>query len=156
MFKIHQTGVRKIPQMGDVSAHHHIYCWPCRPDRAASTVDRDRRRRVTGSAHLGRSIPDLEVLRNTKGNASRMDPAPMPERIAPSDPFAVVLRAEDATGPVVLQSALDANGATVAFHTERQRLKQQHVVGELLVMRQGASARTLLREPLHQPPRTGS
>jgi hypothetical protein len=72
----------------------------------------------------------------------------MLKRIDPFDPFAIVLRADDAAAPVVLQSARDADGATIAFHTEKQQLKQQQVVGDLLLVRQGEGARTLLREPL--------
>jgi len=71
----------------------------------------------------------------------------MLERIDPRDPFAIVLRADDTAAPVVLQTARDADGATVAFQTERQRLKQRRVVGDLLLVHQ-KKARTLLREPL--------
>ena len=71
----------------------------------------------------------------------------MLERIDPRDPFAIVLRADDTAAPVVLQTARDADGATVAFQTERQRLKQRRVVGDLLLVLQ-KKARTLLREPL--------
>ena len=70
------------------------------------------------------------------------------KRSDPCDPFAIVLRAGDTGQPVVLQSARDADGATVAFDAERQRLTQQQVVGDLLLMRQGEDARTLLREAL--------
>ena len=71
----------------------------------------------------------------------------MLERIDPRDPFAIVLRADDTAAPVILQTARDADGATVAFQTERQRLKQRRVVGDLLLVHQ-KKARTLLREPL--------
>ena len=72
----------------------------------------------------------------------------MLKRIDPFDPFAIVLRAGDAAEPVILQSARDADGATVAFYNEEQRLKQRQVVGDLLLVHQ-EDARTLLREPLH-------
>ena len=71
----------------------------------------------------------------------------MLERIDPRDPFAIVLRADDTAAPVVLQTARDADGATVAFQTERQRLHRRRVVGDLLLVHQ-KKARTLLREPL--------
>jgi hypothetical protein len=58
-----------------------------------------------------------------------------------------VLRADDVAAPVILQSAQDANGATVAFRAEKQRLTQRQVVGDLLLVHQH-NARTLLREPL--------
>ena len=77
-----------------------------------------------------------------------MNPVHMRKRIDPVDPFAIVLRAWDAAEPVVLQSARDADGATVAFDAERCWLAQQQVVGDLLLMRQGKGARTLLWEPL--------
>ena len=76
-----------------------------------------------------------------------MSPVRMLKRIDPVDPFAIVLRADDAAEPVVLQSARDANGATVAFHTEKQRLKQRRVVGDLLLVHQ-KKAQTLLWESL--------
>ena len=77
-----------------------------------------------------------------------MSPVQRRKRIDPVDPFAIVLRAWDTAEPVVLQSARDADGATVAFHAERCRLTHQQVVGELLLMRQGEDARTLLWERL--------
>jgi hypothetical protein len=77
-----------------------------------------------------------------------MSPVRVLKRTDPCDPFAIVLRAYDAAEPVVLQSARDADGATVAFYAERRRLTHKQVVGELLLMRQGAEARTLLWERL--------
>ena len=88
-----------------------------------------------------------------EGVLSRMSPVRMLKRIDPVDPFAIVLCAWDAAEPVVLQSARDADGATVAFYTEWQRLKHNQVVGELLLVRQGEDARTLLREPLREQAR---
>ena len=76
-----------------------------------------------------------------------MSPVPMPKHIDPRDSFAIVLRADDPAAPVVLQSARDADGATVVFHAEKQRLKQLRVAGDLLLVHQ-QKARTLLREPL--------
>jgi len=64
------------------------------------------------------------------------------------DPFAIVLRPIGATEPVVLQSAADADTATVAFYTERRRLQQSHVAGDLMVVRQGRDTRPLLWESL--------
>ena len=81
-----------------------------------------------------------------------MNSARTQKRIDPRDPFAIVLRAEDAAAPVVLQSARDADRATVAYQTEKQRLTQRRVVGDLLLVHQ-LKARTLLWEPLHGPPR---
>ena len=77
-----------------------------------------------------------------------MSPVRMLKRIDPVDPFAIVLRAWDTAEPVVLQSARDVDGATVAYYAERQRLKHNQVVGDLLLVRQGEDARTLLWEPL--------
>jgi len=71
----------------------------------------------------------------------------MRKRTDPFEPFAIVLRTDDAAEPVVLQSARDADGATVAFHAEKQRLMKLRVVGDLLLVQQ-KKARTLLREPL--------
>jgi len=75
-----------------------------------------------------------------------MSPVRTLKRSNPGDPFAVVLRPVDSTEPVVLQSARDASTATVAFDAERQRLKHTHVVGHLLLVRQGQDARPLLWE----------
>ena len=68
-------------------------------------------------------------------------------------PFSIVLWTADAE-PVVLQSAFDADGATLAFYTEWRRLAHTHVVGELRLVRHGQEARPLLREPLQEPPET--
>jgi hypothetical protein len=81
-----------------------------------------------------------------------MSPARPQKRRDPRDPFAIVLRAEDAAAPVVLQSAQDADRATIAYQTEKQRLRQRRVVGELLLVQQ-QQARTLLWEPLRGSPR---
>ena len=88
-----------------------------------------------------------------EGALRRMRPASTRKRIDSRDPFAIVLRAGHAA-PVVLQSAQDADGATIAFHAEKQRLTQLRVVGDLLLVQQ-QTARTLLREPLREPRRTG-
>ena len=86
-------------------------------------------------------------LRSTQGLLSRMSPASSRKRIDPCHPFAIVLRADDGAAPLVLQSARDADEATVAFHAENQRLTQLRVVGDLLLVQQ-QKTRTLLREPL--------
>jgi hypothetical protein len=77
-----------------------------------------------------------------------MNPARPLQRIDPRGPFAIVLRGDDAAASVVLQSARDADGATVAFYAERRRLTHQQVVGDLLLVRQGEDAQTLLWESL--------
>jgi hypothetical protein len=77
-----------------------------------------------------------------------MSPVRIVKRIDPLDLFAIILRPVGATDPVVLQSARDANGATMAFDAERQRLRHTHVVGDLLLVRQGQDARPLLWESL--------
>jgi hypothetical protein len=82
-----------------------------------------------------------------QGVLSRMSPARPLMRIDPLDPFADILRPRDATPPVILQSARDADQATIAFHAERQRLTQRRVEGDLLLMRQ-QKAWALLWEPL--------
>ena len=68
-------------------------------------------------------------------------------RIDPLDPFIIVLRTDDAAAPAVLQSTRDADSATIAFQTEKQRLTQRRVAGDLLLVHQ-RKARTLLWEPL--------
>ena len=69
-------------------------------------------------------------------------------RLDACDPFHVVLHAAGTHSPVVLRTAPDANEATIAFHVARQQLTREQVAGELLLVRQGEGARTLLRESL--------
>ena len=81
---------------------------------------------------------------------------PMPS-LMPSDPshrepalarFTIVLANEETAEAVVLDSAPDANQATIAFHQTRQRLLQERVRGELVLVHHDRGARMLLREPL--------
>jgi hypothetical protein len=76
-----------------------------------------------------------------------MNSASTRKRTEPLDPFAIVLRTDGVAASVLLQSARDADEATVAFHAEKHRLTQLRVVGDLLLVQQ-QKARTLLREPL--------
>ena len=62
--------------------------------------------------------------------------------------FDIVLNAAGAREAVVLQTAYGPDWATLVFHEEWQRLKQDHVVGDLLLVHYGAEARTLLIERL--------
>ena len=62
--------------------------------------------------------------------------------------FHVVLATDDPVGAVVLHSAPTADAATIAFHQARQRLIQDMVRGELLVVHHNDETRMLLREPL--------
>ena len=66
----------------------------------------------------------------------------------PLDRFHVVLATDDPVGAVVLHSAPTADEATIAFHQARQRLIQDVVRGELLVVHHADETRMLLREPL--------
>jgi len=77
-----------------------------------------------------------------------MSPVRTLKRTNPVDPFAIVLRQVGATEPVILLSAPDADRATVAFYSERQRLKHTRVAGDLLLVRQDQHGRPLLREAL--------
>jgi hypothetical protein len=62
--------------------------------------------------------------------------------------FNIVLNAAGAREAVVLQTAYGPDWATLVFHEEWHRLMQDHVLGDLLLVRFGAEARTLLRERL--------
>ena len=62
--------------------------------------------------------------------------------------FNIVLANEDTVEAVVLDSAPDADQATIAFHQARQRLIQERVRGELVIVHHNRGARMLLREPL--------
>ena len=63
-------------------------------------------------------------------------------------PFDVVFTAGEGAEFVLLQSVPTADEATIAFHQARERLTQNQVVGELLVVHRDGDTRTLLREPL--------
>ena len=65
--------------------------------------------------------------------------------------FTVVLAPADSAEPVVLDSAADADQATIAFHQTRQRLLRDRVRGELVMVQHDQDARALLREPLGTP-----
>jgi hypothetical protein len=77
-----------------------------------------------------------------------MSPVRRVKRIDALDPFAVVHRPGGAAASVVLQTAPDAEKAALAFYTERRRLTQNHVAGDLMVVRQGRHTRPLLWESL--------
>jgi hypothetical protein len=62
--------------------------------------------------------------------------------------FEIVLMPPSQEKPVPLRSTNDPDKATVAFHAELQRLKQERAQGELVVLQQGAEGTTLLRQPL--------
>ena len=62
--------------------------------------------------------------------------------------FNILLANEDTAEAVVLDSAPDANQATIAYHQMRQRLLHERVRGELVMVHHHRGARILLREPL--------
>jgi hypothetical protein len=69
-------------------------------------------------------------------------------RIDSFDPFEVVLELPFARKPVLVRSAPDADSATLAFHEEWQRLRENQAEGDLLLVCQDEEARTVLRERL--------
>jgi hypothetical protein len=62
--------------------------------------------------------------------------------------FEIVLLPPAHDKPIPLRTTTDPDKATLAFHTELQRLKQERAKGELVVVQQGSEANTLLRQPL--------
>jgi hypothetical protein len=62
--------------------------------------------------------------------------------------FEIVLMSPAEEKPVPLRSTNDPNKATLVFHAELQRLKQERARGELVVMQQGGEGNALLRQPL--------
>ena len=62
--------------------------------------------------------------------------------------FFVVLATAKPMEAVVLQSVPDADSALVAFNQEWERLLQNRVEGELMVVRHNDATRILLRQPL--------
>ncbi len=75
----------------------------------------------------------------------RSMPRPKPGRL---HPFAVVLRGAGEREPVALHTVADANQATLAFHAQLQRLTEQQIAGDLLLVQHEEVPRTLLRQPL--------
>ena len=77
-----------------------------------------------------------------------MSPVHPHHRIDPYAPFEIVFQTAGTRQAVVLHSAYDPDGATVAFHEAWQRLAQDQVVGDVLLVHHDIDARTLLRLPL--------
>ena len=77
----------------------------------------------------------------------RSQPRSQPRQVR-LHPFAVQLQPCVACEPVVLRTAHDANRATLAFQAERERLTEQQIAGELLLVYHDEEPRTLLRESL--------
>ena len=72
-------------------------------------------------------------------------PRQKPQRL---HPFEVLLKPTNARTPVMLRTACDANRATLAFHAEWQRLTEQQIDGDLLLVYHDEQPRTLLRDSL--------
>ncbi len=51
-----------------------------------------------------------------------------------SKSYEIVLRPDTDGAPIALESVHDANEATLAFHTQLQRLKREGTTGELLLL----------------------
>lgn len=62
--------------------------------------------------------------------------------------FEIVLLPPEEEQPVPLRSTTDPNKATMVFHAELQRLRQERAEGELIVLQAGDDGNTLLRQPL--------
>lgn len=62
--------------------------------------------------------------------------------------FEIVLLPPEEEKPVPLRTTNDPNKATMVFHAELQRLRQEHAQGVLLVVQAGDEGNTLLRQPL--------
>ena len=67
--------------------------------------------------------------------------------------FEIVFRPDTDEAPIPLESAVDANQATMVFHAQVQRLMREGTPGELVLVnhydRQGSSeGNAILRQPL--------
>ena len=67
--------------------------------------------------------------------------------------FEIIFRPDTDEGPIPLESAVDANQATILFHAQFQRLMREGTSGELVLMNnqdcQGApEGNAVLRQPL--------
>ena len=73
--------------------------------------------------------------------------------------FEIVFRPESDGAPVPLESVVDANQATMAFHAQVQRLMHEGTPGELVIMNRHGNHDSLqgsavLRQPLGQVPQS--
>jgi hypothetical protein len=67
--------------------------------------------------------------------------------------FEIIFRPDTDEGPIPLDSAVDANQATMVFHTQFQRLMREGTPGELVILNShdpsGSPERNaVLRQPL--------
>jgi hypothetical protein len=67
--------------------------------------------------------------------------------------FEIVFRPDSDEAPIPLESVIDANQATVAFHAQVQRLMREGTTGELVLMNRHGNEEFLegnavLRQPL--------
>jgi hypothetical protein len=62
--------------------------------------------------------------------------------------FEIILLPQEEEKPVPLRSTNDPNKATMVFHAELQRLRQEHARGVLIMLQAGEEGNTLLRQPL--------
>ena len=67
--------------------------------------------------------------------------------------FEIVFRPDTDEAPIPLESAVDANQATMVFHAQVQRLRREGTPGELVIVnchdRQGSlEGNAILRQPL--------
>jgi hypothetical protein len=67
--------------------------------------------------------------------------------------FEIILRPDTDEAPIPLESAVDANQATMVFHAQFQRLMREGTPGELVIVnshdRQGSpEGNAVLRQPL--------
>lgn len=69
----------------------------------------------------------------------------------PAHTFEIILKLPAPGKPIALRSTSDPNQATMAFHTELQRLKQERTEGELIVVQHGGQEQAVLRLPLVNP-----
>jgi hypothetical protein len=64
-------------------------------------------------------------------------------------PFEIVFQALSANEPIVLQVAIDANAATMAFHEALAHLRTQRAAGEVLVRNGDPTQPPLVRHPFN-------
>ena len=67
--------------------------------------------------------------------------------------FEIVFRPDADEAPISLESVVDANQATIAFHAQVQRLMREGAHGELVIMNHQGSqgsheGKAVLRQPL--------
>jgi hypothetical protein len=68
--------------------------------------------------------------------------------LRPAHRYEIVFVPSRMKGIISLQETTDPNAATIAFHIEMQRLREEGATGELLLINYDATRQLMLRQPM--------